>query len=247
MSLKEDREFRVTRVQLNFMARKERQLLTWICSRLSSSVTPDHLTGFSVCGAVLVLAGSAASQQAVAFLWLSSFGLVLNWAGDSLDGSLARFRAIERPAYGYFLDHMIDALNNLVIMVGMGCTAAIRMDVALFALAGYYLLCMYVFITNHISGIFKLSFLGFGPTELRIFLVAINTGMFFFGRIGGSVAGGYVSIYDVLIGGTGLIFVGIFVVRLILGLRDFRELLDVERSTIPGSQSLRRNASSAVK
>ena len=149
---------------------------------------------------------------------------MLNWFGDSLDGSLARYRSIERPAYGYFLDHTVDALNNLIIMIGMGCTIAVRMDVALFALAGYYLLCMYVFITNHLSGVFKLSFLGFGPTELRIFLVGINTGMFYFGRVGMTIHGQFASIYDALIGGTGLIFVGIFITRILLGLRDFRDL-----------------------
>ena len=238
MKSKEDGEFRVTRIQLNVVARKERQLLTWICSRLPRSATPDRLTGLSIFGAFVVLAGAIASRHWAGFLWLSSFGFVLNWFGDSLDGSLARYRSIERPAYGYFLDHTVDALNNLVIMVGMGCTTAVRMDVALFALAGYYLLCMYVFITNHLSGVFRLSFIGFGPTELRIFLIGINIGIFFFGRVGTTIDGRFASIYDALIGGTGLIFVGIFVTRVLVGLRDFRDLgrLNTEH---PAGQSLR--------
>ena len=249
MKAREDGDFRITRIQLNVVARKERQLLTWICSRLPRSATPDRLTGLSILGAVLVLVGAIASRQWVAFLWLSSFGLVLNWFGDSLDGSLARYRSIERPAYGYFLDHTVDALNNLVIMVGMGCTIAVRMDVALFALAGYYLLCMYVFITNHLSGVFKLSFLGFGPTELRIFLIGINTAILCFGRVGMTINGQFVSIYDALIGGTGIIFVGIFLTFVLVGLRDFRDLgrLSTDTASGQGPQSLKRNASSSAK
>ncbi len=94
---------------------------------------------------------------------------------------VARFRGIERPIYGYFVDHTVDALGNLIIMIGFGLTLYIRMDVSLFALLGYFLLCMYVFINNHLSGVFQLSFVGMGPTELRLCLVALNTWMFFGG------------------------------------------------------------------
>ena len=218
-----DGKLRVTRIQLNVVARRERQLLNWLCCRLPSRVTPDGLTLFSILGAVVVFAGSIASRQHPAFLWLASLGFLMNWFGDSLDGSLARYRRIERPIYGYFLDHTVDALNNMIMMVGVGTTIGVRMDVALFALAGYYLLCMYVFISNHLSGVFQLSFLGFGPTELRICLIGINTGMFFFGKVGETIDGQFVSIYDALILGTGLIFVGIFVARVFAGLRQFGE------------------------
>ena len=232
----EDGRFRVTRIQSNIVARKERQLLTWLCSRLPRSATPDRLTALSILGAFLVLAGAIASRHWAAFLWLSSFGLVLNWFGDSLDGSLARYRSIERPEYGYFLDHTVDALNNLMIMVGMGSTTAVRMDAALFALAGYYLLCMYVFISNHLSGVFQLSFLGFGPTELRLFLIGINTGIFYFGRIGVTIDNQVLSIYDALIGGAGLIFVGIFVTRVVVGVRGFQKQM---RSTARQTSAVR--------
>ena len=249
MTLSETGEFKVRRIQLNIVARKERQLLTWICGRLPAFVTPDRLTALSILGAVVVLVGAIASRRWAGFLWLSSFGLVLNWFGDSLDGSLARYRSIERPAYGYFLDHTVDALNNLLIMVGIGCTAAVRMDVALFALAGYYLLCMYVFISNHLSGVFQLSFIGFGPTELRIFLIGINIGQFYAGRVGTTVNGQFVSIYDALIGGTGLIFVAIFVTRIVAGVRDFQTFgqLNTGPAPAPTPQSFARNASSPAK
>ena len=214
--------FRVTRIQLNMVARRERQLLTFLCARLPRAVTPDGLTALSVAGAVLVFASYAASRADPRFLWLASAGFVVNWFGDSLDGSLARYRGIERPTYGYFLDHTVDALNNLVMMVGLGLTTAVRMDVSLFALVGYYLLCMYVFISNHLSGVFQLSFLGFGPTELRIGLIAINTTVVLVGVGGWRIGGVAFTAYDGLVLFAGVMFVAVFVARIVIGIRQLR-------------------------
>ena len=220
--------FRVTRIQLNIIARRERQLLTFLCSRLPRSVTPDGLTALSVAGAALVFASYLASRYDARFLWLASFGFVVNWFGDSLDGSLARFRGIERPLYGYFLDHTVDALNNLVMMAGLGLSTAVRMDVSLFALVGYYLLCIYVFISNHLSGVFQLSFLGFGPTELRICLIAINTAIVLVGVGGWRIGGAVFTPYDGVLLFAGVMFVGVFLARVAIGIRQLRPRPDKE-------------------
>ena len=217
------KSFRVTRIQTNMIAKRERQLLTWFCRHLPPFATPDRLTALSVAGALLVFGSDIASRSHPVFLWAAAVGYVVNWFGDSLDGSLARFRSIERPIYGYFLDHNVDALNNLLIMAGLGFTTEVRMDVSLFALVGYYLLCMYVFISNHLSGVFQLSFMGFGPTELRLGLVCVSIAMFFSGHVQMPVAGAFVSIYDAIIFATGLIFVAIFLTRVLIGIRTFRD------------------------
>ncbi len=220
-----DGRFRVTRVQLNIIARRERQLLNWLCARLPSWVTPDRLTILSVLGACLTLTGYVASRFEPAGLWLASVGLVVNWFGDSLDGSLARHRRLERPIYGYFLDHTVDALCNLMIMGGIGLTLHVRMDVALFALVGYYLLCMYVFINNHLSGVFQLSFLGLGPTELRLGLIAINIGMFYCGHFGLALGGQFFTGYDALLLLAAVAFIAIFIIKMIVGIRELRDPL----------------------
>lgn len=214
--------FRVQRIQTNVVARSERRLLTWLCARLPTWVTPDGLTALGVFGAALVFLSYVLSRSYSAFLWLASVGFVIHWFGDSLDGSLARFRRIERPAYGYFLDHTVDAICNLAIMAGLGFSVGVRMDVALFALVGYYLLCMYVFINNHLSGVFQLSFLGFGPTELRLCLIAITTALFFTGPVGATIGGEVFTIYDAIIFATGCIFVGLFIRSVATGLRRLR-------------------------
>jgi archaetidylinositol phosphate synthase len=222
-SVAEDGGFRVKRVQTNVIAGSERRLLTYIAARLPGWVTPDRLTSLGIAGATMVLAAEIASRHDRAFLWLASFGLIIHWFGDSLDGSLARYRRIERPVYGYFLDHTVDALCNLMIMVGFGLTLDIRMDAALFALVGYFCLCMYVFINNHVSGAMQLSFLGFGPTELRLCLIAINTAMYVFGHVGVTVGTQFVSYYDCVLLFAGAGFVVIYIVRITLGLQSFSE------------------------
>lgn len=215
--------FKTTRVQRNVVARGERAVLDWLCERLPPGLTPDGLTLIGVCGALLVLASYVGSRWHPEFLWLASFGFVVHWFGDSLDGSLARHRRIERPIYGYFLDHTVDAICNLMIMVGLGATRYVRMDVALFALIGYYLLCIYVFINNHLSGVFRLSFLGFGPTELRVGLIVLNVVMYALGPEGFVLAGEKATPYDVFIFSVGVIFTIVFLIQVLAGIRMLRD------------------------
>lgn len=198
------------RVQGNVLARHERALLNWLCARLPAAATPDRLTALGVAGAVIVLAGYVGSRFDPAFLFVAIFGFLVHWFGDSLDGSLARFRRVEKPRYGYFLDHSVDALCNLLILGGLGFSAYVRLDVALFVLIGYYLLCMYVFLYNHVSGRFQLSFMALGPTELRVGLIAINLWMYVGGPERVVVLGQTFSAYDVAFSMIGAIFVSLF-------------------------------------
>jgi archaetidylinositol phosphate synthase len=186
------------------------------------AVTPDRLTGLGVIGAVIVFTGYVGSRFDPAFFWLATVGFIVHWFGDSLDGSLARYRRVERPRYGYFLDHSVDAVCNFVIMVGLGLSAYIRLDVALFVLLGYFMLCMYVFLYNHVSGSFQLSFLALGPTELRVGLIAINFWMYFAGKSEISVGRESFSAYDLVLSGVSIIFVSLFVVNLLTVARRLR-------------------------
>ncbi|WP_395666463.1 CDP-alcohol phosphatidyltransferase family protein [Methylocella sp.] len=210
------------RVQGNVLARAERALLDFLCARMPAFVTPDRLTALAGVGAGVVFLGYALARFDPAFFWLANLGFVIHWFGDSLDGSLARFRRVERPRYGYVLDHGSDALCNLVILGGLGLSPYVRLDVALFVLIGYYLLCMYVFLYNHASGRFQLSFLALGPTELRLGLIAINVWMFSAGPETMRVLGQSFSIYDLTFCVIGSVFVALFVVNLAAAARRLR-------------------------
>ncbi len=209
------------RVQANLVARHERRALDWMCERMPPWVTSDGLTVVGMGGAALALAGYCATGLDPALVWLATLGIVVHWLGDSLDGSLARYRGCERPGYGYYLDHAVDALCNLAIVGGLGLSSFVRLDVALFTLCGYYLLCIHVFLHNHVTGVLRLSFLALGPTELRIGLVTINTVYVFHESFGASARGPF-SAYDFFLIGVGCVFVAIFVFQLGATLRLLR-------------------------
>src|SRR5688500_4648664 len=183
------------RIQRNLVASSERRLLTWLCSRTPMWVSPDLLTAAGLAGALAVFAGYAASVVDRSWLWLAIIGYVLNWFGDSMDGSLARYRRIERPSFGYFVDHSCDGLAVLLILAGLGLSPFVRLDVALLALAGYLLLSIHAFLSARVLNELKLSYVAAGPTELRLVLIAFTLAMVIVGT-GPSVMSSF-SIYDV--------------------------------------------------
>ena len=201
----------VQRIQANLLARAERKALTWMCARLPARVTPDGLTALGLFGAVLIFAGYALSSFEPAWLWAVVAGFVVHWLGDSLDGSLARFRQIERPEFGYFIDHSTDGLANLLILAGLGLSPFVRLDIALFALAGYLLLSIHAFLAARVVGELRLSYLAAGPTELRLALVAITLAMFAFGAV--PVSGSGLTAFDVIVGSVGIVLVILFVIQ----------------------------------
>jgi len=207
----------------SLLARQERNLLNLLCRKMPYTVTPDWLTVVGLIGAVIVFVGYIATEIHPLFFWFASFGLVVQWFGDSLDGSLARYRRIERPKYGYFLDHSADAIAVFLIVTGLGLSPYIHLSAALFSLVGYLLMCIYVFLSNHVTGNFKLSFMALGPTELRMFIIFLNTVMYFYGGYGIVVGVYTISIYDLILCGTGVSLVLLYltsVSRMTMCLRE---------------------------
>lgn len=162
------------RINQSLLAGPERKAIDWILPRLPASTTPDKLTALGTFGAFVVLLGYAGTVLSPQFLWLANLGLALHWFGDSLDGNLARYRRIERPRYGYFLDQTVDVVGNFLICVGLGLTPWVDMRVALVALAAYHMISIYVFVRAAITREFHVSLAYMGPTELRALLVLTN-------------------------------------------------------------------------
>jgi phosphatidylglycerophosphate synthase len=174
-------------------------------------VTPDRLTGIGMIGSLAIFAGYLASNFGSAWLWLAIAGLILQWFGDSMDGSLARFRHIERPSFGYFIDHSCDGLTTLLILAGMGLSPYVRLDVALVALAGYLLLSVHAFLCAKVMGQLKLTYLAAGPTELRLMLILLTLAMLVLGA--GPGIFGKVSGFDLFVGLIGLALIMLFLVH----------------------------------
>jgi len=160
------------RVNTSILAGLEKRLLIWIAERLPSAISSDHLTALGTL-AMLAIGGcfwiAGSSRLALAAVLPL---LVLNWFGDSLDGTLARVRRTERPRYGYYVDHVLDAIGFAALVAGMILGGHLTLGIGLTFLSAYYLLVIEVALAAHARGAFRLSFWHVGPTELRILLAA---------------------------------------------------------------------------
>ena len=199
------------RIQRNVLAAREKELLAWICPRLPVWVTPDKLTILALVAAFGIGLGYVLSNWHPGWLALSVAGYFVHWFGDSLDGTIARFRKIERPRFGYFIDHSADGFASLLILGGIGASPYLRVDVAMFAVVAYLLLAVHTFLLAKVAGDFPLSHMGAGPTELRIILVALTLTMGWLGPDVGRVAG--LNAFDILFIGLAAILIAIFVVQ----------------------------------
>lgn len=163
------------RIQTSVLNAIEKKVLVWLAKRQPEWMTSDILTYIGVFGAIVIAAGYILSVRNINFLWLSSLGFIINWYGDSLDGTLARVRNTQRPIYGYYLDHTIDAMNEVMIFVGVGLSGLIHLEIALLALVMYFLMTINVSINAHLKKEFRLTYASMGPTEFRIVMIIINT------------------------------------------------------------------------
>jgi archaetidylinositol phosphate synthase len=164
-------EFRMVREHTSVLAESEKRLLVRMAGVLPAWVNSDHLTFL---GAGAMLGVGACFWAGGAALLLVIPLLALNWFGDSLDGTLARVRNRQRPRYGYYVDHVLDAVGFAALFGGLMLGGHMSLTLGLGFLAAYYLLVVEISLATHARGTFKLAFFKIGPTELRI-LLAVGT------------------------------------------------------------------------
>jgi len=157
------------------LAGPEKRVLTALAAYVPRTIRSNHLTVLGTIGAVMAGAGYALSSRTPAWLWLASLGLAINWLGDSLDGTLARVRQTQRPKYGYYLDHIVDAFSTTVIGLGIGLSPYVDVGIALGLVVAYLALSINVYLESTVFGVFRLAYGRIGPTEVRILLVLLNT------------------------------------------------------------------------
>ena len=202
---------KIDRIQQNMLARLERRILNWLCARVPAAVSPDMLTAIGMVGALMIFAGYVCSNLGDGWLWLSIAGYFVQWFGDSMDGSLARYRRIERPRYGYFLDHSCDGLATVLVLAGIGLSTYVALEVALIALVGYLLLSIHAFLSVRVLGEMKLSYLNAGPTELRLILIILTLTMIAAGSE--PVFLGVLTWFDLFVGSVGALLIVLFVAQ----------------------------------
>ena len=134
------------RIQTSILNPYEKKALKWMAERMPAWVTSDMLTFVGFLGACIVATGYALSNLNLNWLWLASFGFVVNWFGDSLDGSLARVRNAQRETYGFFLDHNVDVINECLMFLGVGMSPLVNLTFMMGVLVTYLILSVYVYI-----------------------------------------------------------------------------------------------------
>ena len=214
------------------LGRFERWALPRMAAALPAWVTPDGLTALAIGGALVSAVAYALAGDDLAWLHLASFGLVVHWWGDSLDGTVARVRQIRRERYGFFVDHQCDAISAVALTVGMGAGSLMRMDVALAICVGVLMLMLLVNMVTIARDVFKISFSGIGPTELRLAAVVLNTVIWAVGAPSVVVAGRTWGLFD-LIGMGAVVLLAAF--YLVSAVRETRLIARLDPTPPPGA------------
>jgi archaetidylinositol phosphate synthase len=183
----------------NFLlARHEKRVLTAIARRLPRWILPDDLTALGVASAIGICIAYLATNADRNWLWVASALLVVHWFGDSLDGTLARVRGIERPRYGYYLDHLVDAVSTACIGIGLGLSPYMLLATGALIVVAYLMLSINVYLESFALGRFSIGYGRLGPTEVRIVLIGLNVALALGAGLGFHVVGIGMTIFDVV-------------------------------------------------
>jgi archaetidylinositol phosphate synthase len=222
-----------TRENLSVLARSEKRALIWIARRLPAWVNSDHLSALglaAMAGAGLSFAAYRVSPWAALAVLIS---LAANWFGDSLDGTVARVRNQQRPRYGFYVDHIIDVAGTALLLSGMACSGLMSPLVGLILLVTFLLTSAESYLATHAAGVFRMSFLGFGPTELRIVIAigAIKAALSPWASIGTSVP---IKLFDL---GGAIASAGLLIAFIVSAIRNTRALYLAEPLPAPTTES----------
>lgn len=163
------------RIQTSILNGVEKNALLFLAERQPAWMTSNILTFIGFIGSVLIAAGYLLSAKNINYIWLSSLGFIVNWYGDSLDGTLARVRNRQRPIFGYYLDHTMDVVCELIMFLGLGLSGLIQFEVSVLILVLYLMLTLNVSINAHLKNEFRLTYAKLGPTEFRVLGIIANT------------------------------------------------------------------------
>ena len=162
------------REQTSILAPLERAALRWFARHMPGRVNSDHLSVAGLAGMLGAGAFYVASKQNPLMLHLVNVCIFLNWFGDSLDGTLARYRNRQRPRYGFYVDHIIDMFGALFLILGLALSGYMSERVAAAVLISFFMLAINSYLAAYALGVFKLSQWKMGPTEMRLLLMIGN-------------------------------------------------------------------------
>jgi phosphatidylglycerophosphate synthase len=213
----------------------ERRVLPRLARALPAWVVPDHLTALGLLSSTWIGVAYILSNRNPAWLWGASLGLVIQWYGDSLDGTLARVRKIERPRYGYYLDHITDAYSTAAIGIGLGLSPYMLLSIGLAVVILYLIMSINVYLETYVLGEFRLGYAVLGPTEARVAearvaLIGMNTVAIGLGPMRFDMAGTSLTLFDIFGAVGALVMLVLMLIRVGGNLRALARLEPPRRS-----------------
>lgn len=189
----------------SMLASIEKKALIWMAERMPRWVNSDHLTALGFVALIGIAAAYYWARSSKAGFALATVLFVVNWFGDSLDGTLARVRNQQRPRYGFYIDHVLDTCGSVFVFGGLALSGYMSERVALALLVAWLLLSVEIYLATYTLGTFHLSFAAFGPTEFRQLMIAGNIAVLY--RPVVTVFGGRYLLFDVggVIGAAGML------------------------------------------
>jgi phosphatidylglycerophosphate synthase len=215
-----DEAVRAEREPTFLLAKPEKRLLRWMAARLPRWILPNDLTALGVLAAFAICGAYQLSNDSAAWLWVASGLLVVHWLGDSLDGTLARVRGIERPRYGFYLDHVVDAVSTAAIGIGLGLSPFMLLSVGTIVVVAYLMLSINVYLESYALGRFSIGYGLIGPTELRLILIALNTALALHLGLNFSIGHLNMTVFDLVGLGLAATMIFLLVGRLVRNLRE---------------------------
>jgi archaetidylinositol phosphate synthase len=207
-----------------FLSSFEKAILPKLAASIPKSIKPDHLTILGLLAATCVGISYVLSKSDELWLLITNFFIIVNWFGDSLDGTLARVRKAERPRYGFYLDHITDTYSTLVIGLGLGLSPYMTLAIGLSIVIAYFLLSINVYIETHVFKEFQSSYGRFGPTEIRFMLILLNTAAYIHGIIPFKIFDINVTLFDLIGFGGVFSMLGLLIQRAASNLRRLAAL-----------------------
>lgn len=206
------------------LTRFEKWALPRMAAALPKWVMPDHLTAIGVLGATLIAAAYLCTRWSPSWLWVANLGLLINWFGDSLDGTLARVRKHERPRYGFYLDHLTDAYSTTAVGLGLGFSPYMLLSTGLAIVIAYLILSINVYLETAVYKVFRFGYGIVGPTEARILLLVLNLVALWIGPLEFGVKGVGFTVFDVVGIAAALGMIALLATRALRNLRDLGRL-----------------------
>lgn len=166
---------------------------------IPKSIETYHLTLTTILWSAFILVFSWLARTNIQWLWGVSVMILFQYITDLFDGAVGRYRDTGLVKWGFYMDHFLDYIFLASLVIGYAFIFPEGYDYSLmfvFMLFGGFMVHSYLGFAA--SNQFKISYLGIGPTEVRLIFIIINTLLIFFGRTYMAIALPYVIGFSLL-------------------------------------------------